>query len=119
MKALFGAKKKEEPKPPAPTLQESSEKLGSRGKVIQLKVDECNKELVTIKNQMKTAKGMAYKSLQQKALQVLRRRKMYDQQLGNVMNQQFNLDQVQFTSETIQSTIETFNTLKEATAVQA
>jgi len=28
-----------------------------------VKVDECNKELVGIKNQMKTAKGMAYKSL--------------------------------------------------------
>ena len=64
MKALFGAKKKEEPKPPAPSLQDTSDKLGSRSKVIQTKVDECNKELVSIKNQMKTAKGMAYKSLQ-------------------------------------------------------
>ncbi len=61
---------------------------------MQLKVDECNKELLNIKNQMKTAKGMQYKSLQQKALQVLRRRKMYDAQLTNVMNQQFNIDQV-------------------------
>jgi charged multivesicular body protein 5 len=56
---------------------------------------------------MKTAKGMAYKSLQQKALNVLRRRKMYDAQLNNVQNQQFNIDQVQFTSETIQGAIET------------
>ena len=63
--------------------------------------------MVNIKNQMKTAKGMSYKSLQQKALAVLRRRKMYDVQLGNVMNQQFNVDQVQFTSETITNTIET------------
>ena len=78
MKALFGAKKKEEPKPPAPTLDETSGKLGERSKVVQMKVDECNKELVNIKTQMKTAKGMAYKSLQNKALQVLRRRKMYD-----------------------------------------
>jgi len=62
-------------------------KLGDRGKVIQAKVDECNKELVGIKNQMKTAKGMAYKSLQQKALNVLRRRKMYDVQLNNLLNQ--------------------------------
>jgi hypothetical protein len=41
---------------------------------------------------MKTAKGMAYKNLQQKALGILRRRKMYDAQSGNLMNQQFNLD---------------------------
>ena len=118
MKKLFGAKKKEEPLPPAPTLTDTSTKLGDRGKVIQLKVDECNKELLAIKTQMKTAKGMAQKSLQQKALQVLRRRKMYDQQLTNVMNQQFNVDQVQFTSETIASTIDTMAALKEATAVQ-
>ena len=118
MKKLFGAKKKEEPKPPAPTLDETSTKLGDRGKVVQLKVDECNKQLVDIKNQMKTAKGMAYKSLQNKALQVLRRRKMYDAQLNNVMSQQFNIDQVAFTTETITSTIDTMNALKAATAVQ-
>ena len=92
MKKLFGAKKKEEPKPPAPTLTDTSAKLGERGKVIQLKIDEINKELLGIKNQMKTAKGQAYKSLQQKALQVLRRRKMYDAQMTNLMNQQFNID---------------------------
>ena len=118
MKKLFGAKKKEEPKPPAPTLDETSTKLGDRGKVVQLKVDECNKQLVDIKNQMKIAKGMAYKSLQNKALQVLRRRKMYDAQLNNVMSQQFNIDQVAFTTETITSTIDTMNALKAATAVQ-
>ena len=75
--------------------------------MIQVKVDECNKELLQIKNQMKTAKGTSYKTLQQKALNVLRRRKMYDAQLSNVMNQQFNIDQVQFTTETITNTIET------------
>ena len=57
-------------------------------------MDECNKQLADIKNQMKTAKGASYKSLQQKALGILRRRKMYDAQLGNIMNQQFNVDQV-------------------------
>ena len=66
--------------------------MGDRGKVIQGKVDECNLELVKIKQQLKTAKGTTRKSLQQKALGVLRRRKMYDAQLGNIMNQQFNVD---------------------------
>ena len=44
---------------------------------------------------------------------------MYDAQLSNVMNQQFNIDQVQFTSETIASTIDTVAALKDATTVQA
>ena len=67
---------------------------------------------------MKTAKGTTYKSLQQKALATLRRRKMYDAQLGTVMNQQFNIDQVQFVSESIENTISTYGALKEATEVQ-
>ena len=43
---------------------------------------------------------------------------MYDAQLNNVMSQQFNIDQVAFTTETITSTIDTMNALKAATAVQ-
>ena len=66
--------------------------MDQRGKVIQGKVDECNVQLQDIKKQMATAKGARLNSLKQKALQVLRRRKMYDQQLGHVMNQQFNVD---------------------------
>ena len=52
--------------------------MDTRGKVIQTKVDDCNKELTEIKKQMATAKGTRLKTLKQKARQVLRRRKMYD-----------------------------------------
>lgn len=37
---------------------------------------------------------------------VLKKRKMYDNQLKNYMNQQMTLDQVAFTSESIQNTID-------------
>ena len=43
---------------------------------------------------------------------------MYDQQLGHVMNQQFNVDQVAFTTESIQDTINTVTALKAANEVQ-
>ena len=81
MNKLFGAsKKKEEPKPNpnAPTLAETSTRLDERGKVVQAKVDSANKELAAIKEEMRTAKGMRKKQLQQKALQILKRRKLYD-----------------------------------------
>ena len=48
MNKLFGvSKKKEEPKsnPNAPTLTETSEKLDDRGKVVNAKLEACNKEL--------------------------------------------------------------------------
>ena len=89
MNKLFGtSKKKEEPKPAnninAPTLGETSGKLDQRGKVIQSKIDECNTQLADLKTKMKTARGNGLNSLKQRALQVLRRRKMYDQQLGSL-----------------------------------
>ena len=56
---------------------------------------------------MATAKGTRLKTLKQKALQVLRRRKMYDSQQGHLMNQQFNVDQVAFANESMQDTINT------------
>jgi hypothetical protein len=42
----------------------------------------------------------------QRCVQVLKKRKQYDNQLKGYMNQQFTLDQVAFTSDNIQNTIE-------------
>ena len=81
--------------------------MDQRGKVINGKVEECNQELAKIKKEMATAKGTRLKTLKQKALQVLRRRKMYDTQQSHLMNQQFNVDQVAFANESMQDTINT------------
>ena len=67
---------------------------------------------------MAGAKGTRLSSLKQKALQILRRRKMYDTQLGQIMNQQFNVDQVAFAQESIQDTINTVQALKTANVAQ-
>ena len=44
---------------------------------------------------------------------VLKKRKMYDNQLKNYMSQQMTLDQVAFTAESIQNTIEMGTMMKE------
>ena len=54
----------------------------------------------------------------QRCVNVLKKRKQYDTQLKNYMNQQFTLDQVAFTSESIQGTIEMANTMKEVVEQQ-
>eukprot|EP00826_Nyctotherus_ovalis_P000947 TRINITY_DN1008_c0_g2_i3.p1 TRINITY_DN1008_c0_g2~~TRINITY_DN1008_c0_g2_i3.p1 ORF type:complete len:194 (-),score=71.32 TRINITY_DN1008_c0_g2_i3:81-662(-) len=92
--------------------------MGERAKVLEGKVNECNKQLNEVKNAMKTQKGIAYKNSQKKALMILKRRKMYEAQLNSVSSQQFNIDQVQFTSETIQTTIDTAAGMKQAAAAQ-
>ena len=51
--------------------------MGDRGKVIENKVADCDKQLAEIKAKMKGQKGMAYKQSQKRALMILKRRKMY------------------------------------------
>lgn len=41
----------------------------------------------------------------QRCMMVLKKRKMYDNQLKNAMSQQMTLDQVAFTSESVQNTL--------------
>ena len=53
-----------------------------------------------------------------KACQILKRKKMYEQQLNTITNQQFNVDQMAFNSESIQSNIQMFDAMKSATAAQ-
>ena len=91
MDRLFGKSKAKEPvvevpKVQAPTLGETSENLDKRVNVVQTKVDDCNVELNKIKTQMAGAKGQRLATLKQKALMIIRRRKMYDSQLNQVMN---------------------------------
>jgi charged multivesicular body protein 5 len=123
MKALFGGGKKkkntkEVPKEPAPTLGETSSNLGSRGDVIEGKIRKCNEELKPVLEQLKRASKSSKKSIQGRALNIIKRRKMYEKQLGMLQNQQFNVDQMQFNSESIQSNINMFSAMSEATTAQ-
>ena len=124
MKALFGGSKKKKdkkdtaPKEPVPTLGETSSNLGSRANVLEGKIKKCNEELRPVLDQLKKASKHSKKSIQGRALNIIKRRKMYEKQLGVLQNQQFNVDQVAFTSESIQSNINMFAAMKEATAAQ-
>ena len=123
MKALFGGSKKkkdrkEAPKEPVATLGETSNNLGSRGMVIEGKIKKCNEELKPVLEQLKKASKTSKKTIQGRALNIIKRRKMYEKQLGVLQNQQFNVDQVQFNSESIQSNINMFGAMSEATKAQ-
>ena len=124
MKALFGGSKKSKkskdtaPKEPVATLGETSSNLGSRANVLEGKVKKCNEELRPVLEQLKKASKNSKKAVQGRALNIIRRRKMYEKQLGVLQNQQFNVDQVAFTSDSIQSNISMFGAMKEATDVQ-
>ena len=60
--------------------------MDQRAKVVQIKVDECNAQLNELKKQMAVAKGSRLTQLKQKAMMVLKKRKMYDNQLAQISN---------------------------------
>ena len=69
-------------------------------------VTKLDAEAKDLLEKSKKSKGSAKDMYKQRCVQVLKKRKQYDKQLKGYMNQQFTLDQVSFTSENIQNTIE-------------
>jgi len=69
-------------------------------------VTKLDAEAKDLLEKSKKSKGSAKDMYKQRCVQVLKKRKQYDNQLKGYMNQQFTLDQVSFTSENIQNTIE-------------
>eukprot|EP00992_Anisonema_acinus_P004784 TRINITY_DN16446_c0_g1_i1.p1 TRINITY_DN16446_c0_g1~~TRINITY_DN16446_c0_g1_i1.p1 ORF type:complete len:232 (-),score=67.51 TRINITY_DN16446_c0_g1_i1:125-766(-) len=112
MKHIFGSSK---PKTPAPTLEDSSSILEKRGDVLDAKIAKLDKELLEYKQKMaKQRPGPALNLLKQKAMQVLKQKKMYEQQRGVVANQQFTVDQLAFTTETTKATVDQVAAMKGA-----
>lgn len=103
MKRLFGTAK---PKAPAATLDDISSSIDSRGGQVDEKVTKLEEELKKYKTQMsKLKKGSpAYKQAQQRALRVLKQKKMYDKQRDHLYNQQFNIDQTKFAQDNVKDT---------------
>ena len=62
---------------------------------IDKKIAKLDAELVKYKNQMKTMRnGPGKNAVKQKAMRVLKQRKMYENQREQISNQSFNMDQV-------------------------
>mmetsp|Transcript_129035 Transcript_129035/g.222970 ORF Transcript_129035/g.222970 Transcript_129035/m.222970 type:complete len:219 (-) Transcript_129035:40-696(-) len=112
MKRIFGAPKK---KAPPPSLADTSAVLEKRGDHLDAKIAKLDKELLGYKEQMsKLRPGPQQTRLKQKALAILKQKKMYENQREVLGNQQWNMDQLQFTTETTQATIEQVNCMKDS-----
>lgn len=101
MDRLFGKKKASAP---APTLADATTALGNRGDQIDGKIKKLDDELMSLKDQMSKTRGPQHERLKQRALQVLKQRKMYDSQRSQVYQQQFSMEQLQFTKEMMEDT---------------
>lgn len=101
---IFGRKKKKEPEAPPPDMEEVSGRMDARMTNFQDKIKQIDQELATLKKQIKRAKGATKARLKRRAMMVLKRRKMLDQQYDQVMAQSFNIEQ---TSHAIRSAKDT------------
>jgi len=111
MKRIFGAKKAA---PPAPTLGDASAKLDARTAALDDKIRKLEGELSTYKEKLKKARGPAAKTLKQRAMAVLKRKKMYEAQRDQLAGQAFNVEQTSFAIDSVKDTLTTVEAMKGA-----
>lgn len=110
MNRLFG---KGKPKEPPPNLTDCIGNVDSRADSIEKKIARLDQELVKYKDQMKKMRdGPAKNAVKQKALRVLKQKKMYESQSDNLRNQAFNMEQANYTVQTLKDTKTTVNAMK-------
>eukprot|EP01062_Namystynia_karyoxenos_P048159 TRINITY_DN3658_c0_g1_i1.p3 TRINITY_DN3658_c0_g1~~TRINITY_DN3658_c0_g1_i1.p3 ORF type:complete len:218 (+),score=127.08 TRINITY_DN3658_c0_g1_i1:91-744(+) len=115
MKRLFGQK---QAPPPPPSMDDASDRLGKRCDEVDVRIRKVDEELIKIKEQMKkTRSGPARQRLQQRGVQLLKQKKMYENHRGQVENQRFNMDQMKFTTEQIKDTADQVAVMKHAAGV--
>jgi len=113
MRRFFG---KSKPKAPPATLDDASKNIEKRGEGLDGKIKKLDEELMRYKNQMaKMRPGPAKNTLQQRALRVLKQKKIYEKQRDVTYNQQFNIDQTKFAQDSVKDNITTVSAMKQAT----
>mmetsp|Transcript_16046 Transcript_16046/g.36998 ORF Transcript_16046/g.36998 Transcript_16046/m.36998 type:complete len:217 (-) Transcript_16046:266-916(-) len=112
MDRIFGKKKKAAP---APDLTDTSSSLGGRVDEMDKKIVGLEQELRAYKDKIKNARSpAAKKAIQKRAMEVLKRKKMYESQRDMVAGQQFNIDQASFGIESAKANIQTVAAMKGA-----
>ncbi|EFJ49680.1 hypothetical protein VOLCADRAFT_117132, partial [Volvox carteri f. nagariensis] len=112
MRRIFGAKK---PAAPVPTLDETNERLSTRGDKTDEKIRALDEQLAKYKEQIKkTRPGPAQDAIKRRALQVLKQRKLYESQREQLYQQQYNIEQTRFTVDSVKDTVSSVQALKAA-----
>jgi charged multivesicular body protein 5 len=93
----------------------SSQKTDARADSIEVKVKKLDAELLKYREQMsKMRDGPAKNSIKQKALRVLKQKKLYEGNREQLMQQSFNLEQANLATENLKNTMATVDAMKDA-----
>jgi charged multivesicular body protein 5 len=104
MRRLFGKKKQE---PPAPTLDQTSERLGLRSAAMDKEVADLNAKLRTLAAEAKLPQNRTRVPLLRTQMQnLLKRRSLIQQNQQRLEGARFNIDNIAFQQEQIQTNIQ-------------
>lgn len=97
MRRLFGIGKEEAkaaPKAPPPSLQEASAKLDLSIQNLERNIAKCDEDI-----RAQVAKGATNPTAKARAMQILKRKKMYEEQKNQLLGTQFNVESIAFQQE--------------------
>ncbi|KAJ2657129.1 Vacuolar protein-sorting-associated protein 60 [Coemansia sp. RSA 1200] len=112
MNRLFGAGK---PKAPKPTLNDAIASTELRVGSVGAKIKKLDGELIRCRDQMsKMRDGPGKNTVKQKALRILKQKKMYEDQRDQLTQQSFNMETTVFATENISNTMSTIQAMQDA-----
>ncbi|VDD90686.1 unnamed protein product [Enterobius vermicularis] len=110
MKRIFGTSAKKEP---PPSLTDAIANIDSRGESIDKKIAKLEAELVKYKDQMKKMReGPGKNQIKQKALRILKQKRLYENQRDQLSQQSFNMEQSNFAIQGMKDTQATVDAMK-------
>lgn len=111
MKRFFGVGKAQEA---GPTLEDSSNRLDKRIQQYDQRINQLEMELRGYREKIQNSRGSSQALLKQRALKLLKQKRMYENQRDQLMNQQFNIESASFATETMQDTLLAIDAMKGA-----
>ena len=104
---------------PKVDLYAQSQKMDNRITDMQNKIQELDQQIKALYLKCKSSRGSEQKFVKQRLIQLLKKKKMYEGQMGHYYNSQNALDNVAFTNENISNTLDMCEVMKESNDIQA
>ncbi|TGZ68676.1 hypothetical protein CRM22_004140 [Opisthorchis felineus] len=109
MNRLFGSSKAK----PQTNLTDVTVNIDERNESVGKKIAKLDAEIQTVSKQLRNMRdGPAKNALKQKALRLLKQKKVYEHQSEQLMNQSFNVSQTDFAIKSLQDTKTTVEAMK-------
>jgi len=115
MRRLFGIEKEVKEEGPKITLDDSIKMMDDRSAHLDKKIKDLDIEIHKQKEIINKSRNVSAKnSAKQRAMQLLKQKKTYENQRNSLMQQSFNIEQASFATQTMQDTALTIQAMRGA-----